>query len=378
MMSKVVNVVQFITVLEYLLAPVTRDRAIITSLFGAIVLLETFIGCAWLLCINSTWLRWGTIAVLLLLSGVLAKVLTDRNAPGCGCFSFGKTLKSTGTDASVGLFRNAGMIWAIVWLGFTSRKQIESSATDGPRAAQAAPASRGTTLIELLVVLGVIAVLLAITLPALRAAKSSAQKTRREAGIRQLLVSLVAYTTEHDGVYPYLAVPGDPFTSATIDGWTSSFGWPYFKGQSQYWMSLMIPGYYDTRNEYVDVYFAEHQGRDPSEPNAPARVVRSLLWLSHTTAAAPRYWSAPDAPLDLGLYRAVRDTEVQAPANKGLVLDVHELALGKPALVGGCDLSVHHLDWPAEAAPSMVVGRPYGAIPWPVMSTRNGVRGFDY
>jgi prepilin-type N-terminal cleavage/methylation domain-containing protein len=58
------------------------------------------------------------------------------------------------------------------------------------------------TLIELLVVIGIIAILLAVILPALRAAKSLAQRVVSSSNLRQIGVGLTLYAEDNKGLFP--------------------------------------------------------------------------------------------------------------------------------------------------------------------------------
>jgi prepilin-type N-terminal cleavage/methylation domain-containing protein len=76
------------------------------------------------------------------------------------------------------------------------------------------------TLIELLVVIAVIAVLLAIFIPVLGAARERAQRTVCLSNLRQLTTAWIAYADDHDG----RLVPADPFHrleagSRRLEGW---------------------------------------------------------------------------------------------------------------------------------------------------------------
>lgn len=68
-----------------------------------------------------------------------------------------------------------------------------------PRAAQG-----GFTLVELLVVVGIIVVLVALLLPALRGGMRAAQRTREGAALRQVLIGWNAYAVDNKG----LLLPG--------------------------------------------------------------------------------------------------------------------------------------------------------------------------
>jgi prepilin-type N-terminal cleavage/methylation domain-containing protein/prepilin-type processing-associated H-X9-DG protein len=61
---------------------------------------------------------------------------------------------------------------------------------------------RGFTLVELLVVIGILAVLVALLLPALSAARRKAQGAACQSNLRQLGLAIALYTQDHDGVMP--------------------------------------------------------------------------------------------------------------------------------------------------------------------------------
>src|SRR3954467_11733946 len=72
---------------------------------------------------------------------------------------------------------------------------------------------RAFTLIELLVVIGIIAILVAIMLPTLSAARKRAGATQCMSNIRQLLTASIAYQQENRGFWPpahvnYVYPPG--------------------------------------------------------------------------------------------------------------------------------------------------------------------------
>lgn len=62
---------------------------------------------------------------------------------------------------------------------------------------------KGFTLIELLVVIAVISLLIALLIPALRAAKEQGQRAVCLSNLRQLTFAWLAYAEEHDGKLVY-------------------------------------------------------------------------------------------------------------------------------------------------------------------------------
>jgi prepilin-type N-terminal cleavage/methylation domain-containing protein/prepilin-type processing-associated H-X9-DG protein len=88
--------------------------------------------------------------------------------------------------------------------------------------------SSGFTLIELLVVIAVMAILLAIFLPALRLARERGQRAVCLSNLRQLTLAWVVYANEHDGKLvsgSALSVRGSG--SLRLEGWAGqAFGFP--------------------------------------------------------------------------------------------------------------------------------------------------------
>src|SRR3954468_12138591 len=72
---------------------------------------------------------------------------------------------------------------------------------------------RGFTLIELLVVVGIIAVLIALLLPALQRAREHANRTVCLGNLRQLAAAMIMYNNENKGKFPAAG------TAQQIDDW---------------------------------------------------------------------------------------------------------------------------------------------------------------
>ena len=64
----------------------------------------------------------------------------------------------------------------------------------------------GFTLVELLVVIGVIAILIAVTLPALRGARTAAMSVGCQNNLRSLFAATTSYLHDHERILPWAQV----------------------------------------------------------------------------------------------------------------------------------------------------------------------------
>ncbi|MAE64545.1 MAG: hypothetical protein CMJ18_09775 [Phycisphaeraceae bacterium] len=88
---------------------------------------------------------------------------------------------------------------------------------------------RGFTLIELLVVISIIALLIALLLPAIKRAKELAHRTACASNEHQLHIGTVSFAHEHnDMLLAHPNLPRDP----GVDGWDNNS--PYFRLRSGY------------------------------------------------------------------------------------------------------------------------------------------------
>ena len=77
--------------------------------------------------------------------------------------------------------------------------------------------SRGFTLIELLIVISIIALLLAMVLPAFSSVRSQARATLCQTHLRNLLLEFEQYAQSENGAFPFGSIKGVEY--APSDGW---------------------------------------------------------------------------------------------------------------------------------------------------------------
>ncbi|MFN3165528.1 MAG: prepilin-type N-terminal cleavage/methylation domain-containing protein [Phycisphaeraceae bacterium] len=120
---------------------------------------------------------------------------------------------------------------------------------------------RAFTLIELLVVISIIALLIAILLPALGAARSSAQLAVCKSNMKQWGIAFTGYAAENKGLLP-------------AEGVTSFPGGAQADKEQRRWFNAM-PSYIDVP-EYSDVYgrFGQGYSQDTSVWFCPSQLKR--------------------------------------------------------------------------------------------------------
>src|SRR5437867_7032690 len=102
---------------------------------------------------------------------------------------------------------------------------------------------RGFTLVELLVVIGIIAILIAILMPALNRAREYARRTRCLSNMRQLTMAWMMYVQNSKGKLPgsNTGTPTDRNfhdwvgTGDTEDSLKLGMLWPYVQNWEAYW-----------------------------------------------------------------------------------------------------------------------------------------------
>ncbi|MFA9479337.1 type II secretion system protein [Phycisphaerales bacterium AB-hyl4] len=166
------------------------------------------------------------------------------------------------------------------------------------------PHCHGFTLIELLVVISIIALLIAILLPALGAARESAKTIQCGSNLRQVGIALIMYADDHHGHLP----PGE------------NRNWN-FPG---YWHeSLMKGSYFGTSYSSRPDY--EQRVMILDCPNEPAQTGRNIPYYGINPHISGRIWNPDVNGLDYldanypGTGRPYRD--IRQPSSTVMVAD---------------------------------------------------------
>lgn len=229
----------------------------------------------------------------------------------------------------------------------------------------------GFTLVELLVTIAVVAVLIAITIPALASARRSAKQTKHLSNTRQLLVSIAAYASESNEHFPaFLSSSGEdrdefgrPLPLTTVPAQS------YLVRNTLRWTHVLYELGYDLPTE---------DALGPPDDLNPIR--RSHYLLTGAAFADPDVF-VDDPAVQQSQLRVQTVTRTRFPAAKGYLLATHPDVLSEdreepdPLYVGLGDGSASKKLPLPEALPDPN-GNAIG-MTWPIIWTRHGLDGRD-
>lgn len=242
------------------------------------------------------------------------------------------------------------------------------------------------TVIELIAVIAIVAVLVTILLPALTGARESAKLSVHRSNMRQCLNTISMYAENFGSHFPFMGVVGHPelgveeFNDSLPKGYGMSYNATYFSANQFHWPTIV---------EYAGYDIATVAEPDPErrthlfERYMSSELLGSAYQLTHATVAAPSYWLPGPVPDPTpGIFRPMQTHQVRYPSAKGLLLAMRLGVYDNTddedktwVLVGMGDNSVSKRENPAFAE---IRQRPYGALPFPILTTEGGLEGRDF
>lgn len=246
--------------------------------------------------------------------------------------------------------------------------------------------SAAFTIIELMAVIGIVAVLLAILLPALSGARESAKLNTHRANMRECLNTITLYSENYGSSFPFMGVVGHPeqgveeFNDLQPSGSGMSYNATYFSANQFHWPTVVQRAGFDIatiaepepdRRQYMlDRY------HNPE-------LLGSAYQLTHATVATPDYWNIGTTPFFEPYYfKPLRTHQVRYPSAKGMLLAMRLGVYNDTdneeknwVLVGMGDNSVAKRKDPDYDG---IPHRPFGALPFPILSTKGGLDGRDF
>jgi prepilin-type N-terminal cleavage/methylation domain-containing protein len=142
----------------------------------------------------------------------------------------------------------------------------------------------GFTLVELLVVIGIIAVLVAMLLPALQRARKQAVRTQCLSNLRQVLLATLNYASENKGWYPYRGSRANHLPQAM-------------------WTSNPLTNEWDLNTGFIDIYLKHQRSKimfcigqlDARNAEIPPydRANVTYAYYNYTPKDAATWWKVP-------------------------------------------------------------------------------------
>lgn len=178
------------------------------------------------------------------------------------------------------------------------------------------PASKcGFTLVEILVVISAIAVLIAILIPTIAAARRSGLRSAELAHQRQVGITLSTYAVDHKDTFPFFGTPGTNSGPLIFEG-EPLIDW-YWAGEGYWGFYIWLQGYEGEASWTGPA----HHYQVPTIEEIRTRVggnVVSLDKLTYTAFAPPGFWKQ-ESPQPVDHQNVQRFSSVAHSSQKGIL-----------------------------------------------------------
>jgi len=181
------------------------------------------------------------------------------------------------------------------------------------------------SIVELIASIAVLAVLVAIAVPALNAARNSAIAATCLSHTRDCATMIQTYQTDHDGFFPISADTQSVFDAFDWGGqrlpYDSQIGhWPHAI-RSSHGGPKVEPTWLCPSGVKYESYFRSRSATETLRSTPQSATIASDFFLARGAISDPARWT-PDADLlDAPLLRAVRGAEVTFPSAKGILVE---------------------------------------------------------
>lgn len=373
-LGKAWSPVRFEMVVLHVLRGIGVESSATRPVVLALLILEAWIGLVYLLGIAGRATHRLTACLLAGFLVVLWSMWFSPPVRGCGCLGLWSMPDDPRRELLLGMIRNTGLLACIAGL-WLARPAPTGSVVVRPRT----HGTHGFSLLELLFVVLLIAVVLALALPAFSKVRQSSRDVVDSVGSKQVYLATAAYSTDAKDRFPYCATPGDLAGPLTIHGTPVPWSAAYFHGQARLSMNLLRPSYLPVTSSFV-------HPAGPEKTGLPPDIEVAAIWTTYTAFAHPRYWAVNDDAPDAAWLAAARWMDIAYPSQKGLFLDMRASSRLGEAYLNHAAAMPWGVVWADGAATRRrvnldlryrTVHRPTANFEWPVLSTEGGLAGID-
>jgi prepilin-type N-terminal cleavage/methylation domain-containing protein len=335
----------------------------------AVPIVEVSLAGAWFLFARNTRLIWAAALLVAVMTAAFVVEARGGSVPKCGCFGLVSLYWAHKRSIESGIATNLILIGLLAVSAVPFRRPAPRERARTPSRFDHAA---GFSLVEMLLVIVVIALLVALSLPALSSVRDSARRVSTVSTLSQHAKVFSMYANDYDDMFPYFTDPKATYSVLWMNDTPISI--PYFAAYA-YWSVALAPGYYN--GDYYSSSFNR-----PGDPPAPSY----KFGYSATLISRPEFWN-PLTRRGPEQWMPTRTYEVVFPSSKGVLIDFTTWfpVIGDKAV----ELTpTTFVDASATALKRSSVSAPYsgGEGNWtgswfhvglPVFHTIDGIRGRD-